>query len=296
MVGGYFWGMTSFINNGTLYTLVRLSYVIFGKRAVLSDGIGNTFFRVTYIREVCLCHWGARRILCSCPPLTFFDTTMAPLKQHAYMLLTWSQAGEDFDYHKAVELIGDHGGECLIAHERHQDGGHHYHAFVHFSPRLRTRNTSIFDVDGCHPNWRPKKDWGSVEAMIGYLFKDEEDGGGEIVAGGLDPGKYFEESPEKMSRDDKAKLVLQATSEAEAWALVAEHLPSNTLFNFNNIKSWIGHRFDRKEEKGYTVQTGRTFDLSNYPELQDWVDLELRLEIPGKCVSFLGLVCLFLRV
>lgn len=207
---------------------------------------------------------------------------MAPRQQHAYMLLTWSQVGENFDYFKAVELIGDHHGECIISHEFHEDGGHHYHAFCHFEPRLRTRDTTIFDVDGFHPNWQPKKEWGTVGMMCRYVMKE----GADVVGGGLDWSKYTEESPDKMTRDDKAKLVLQASSEAEAWSLVKEHLPANSLFNFNNVKGFINHTFGKQKEDKYVVPAGRVFDISKYPDLKDWVDLELRLEIPGKFYSF----------
>lgn len=51
-----------------------------------------------------------------------------------------------------VELEGDRIKWCVIAHELHQDGGHHLHVQIEYERRRNIRNGAHFDFLGCHPN------------------------------------------------------------------------------------------------------------------------------------------------
>ncbi|AXB22612.1 replication associated protein [Lynx canadensis faeces associated genomovirus CL3 128] len=109
---------------------------------------------------------------------------MAPffLKNRRYVMLTYSQAGSDFDYWSIVELLSSHGAECIIGRELHADGGTHFHVFVDFGRLFQRRKTDLFDVGGKHPNIMPV--WKTPGEAFDYATKD-----GDIVAGGLErPG------------------------------------------------------------------------------------------------------------
>jgi len=70
------------------------------------------------------------------------------------IFLTYSQcevAKEDLlEFLK--DLIGDRIKWCVVAHELHQDGGHHLHVQLELERPLNIRNQDHFDCMGCHPN------------------------------------------------------------------------------------------------------------------------------------------------
>lgn len=71
------------------------------------------------------------------------------------MGLTFPQCDLDF-YNFAVAFFC-HGylGEAIkgvIGQEVHKDGGTHYHCYVHWNFKLRSRDPRMFDLEGHHPN------------------------------------------------------------------------------------------------------------------------------------------------
>jgi len=52
--------------------------------------------------------------------------------------------------------------KVLVAQERHEDGNHHLHAYVHFNNQPNIRNSRFFDHASYHPNIQPVRrvlDW-----------------------------------------------------------------------------------------------------------------------------------------
>lgn len=59
------------------------------------------------------------------------------------------------------------------AEEHHQDGGRHWHAFVMFHRKPRSRSPSFFDVEGIHPNIKTSAGTGVDKIKIWkYLTKE----------------------------------------------------------------------------------------------------------------------------
>lgn len=98
--------------------------------------------------------------------------------QFRYALLTYAQC-EGLDPFAIVNKCAELGAECIVARENHADGGIHFHAFVDFGRKFRSRNARVFDVGGFHPNVSPSK--GRPGEGWDYATKD-----GDIVAGGLE--------------------------------------------------------------------------------------------------------------
>lgn len=99
-----------------------------------------------------------------------------------YVLLTYAQCG-DLDEWAVVDHLSQLGAECIVARELHPTtGGIHFHVFVDFGRRFRSRRVDVLDVEGRHPNVSPSK--GTPGKGYDYAIKD-----GDVVAGGLErPG------------------------------------------------------------------------------------------------------------
>jgi hypothetical protein len=105
--------------------------------------------------------------------------TGQPIRSYTYLLLTYSQVGDDFDYNKLKRIVDNHQGKFVIAREKHKDGGTHYHAFLAFTAkRFQTRNHTLFDIP-YHPDWLPVRT--SPWKAYDYTTKD-----GDIVFTNLD--------------------------------------------------------------------------------------------------------------
>lgn len=63
---------------------------------------------------------------------------------------------------------------CIVARERHADGGYHLHAAVEFRRRIQ-RKFDFFDFNGAHGNYQSCSSWG---ACVNYCRKDQ---GAEVV-------------------------------------------------------------------------------------------------------------------
>lgn len=68
--------------------------------------------------------------------------------------LTYSQAGGTLTKEIILDELIAKGGNCdyIVAQERHQDGGIHFHCYIKYETKLESRNARIFDILGIHPN------------------------------------------------------------------------------------------------------------------------------------------------
>lgn len=191
-----------------------------------------------------------------------------------YVLLTYSQA-DTLDYWKIVELVGSLGGECIIGREHHVDGGIHFHAFVDFGRKFRSRRADVFDVDGCHPNIT--KSYGNAAGGFDYATKD-----GDVVAGGLArPGDGEDQA---MQGSDTWYQAMQAETRDEFFALLEQCAPKNLILNFPAISRFADWRFEKKADT-YSTPEGN-FDLSGCPGLNSWVENNLLRANRGKPLFF----------
>lgn len=98
-----------------------------------------------------------------------------------YVLLTYAQCG-DLDEWAVVDHLSALNAECIVGKELHpRTGGVHFHVFVDFGRKFRSRRVDILDVEGRHPNVVPSK--GTPEKGYDYAIKDQDFG---AVAGGLE--------------------------------------------------------------------------------------------------------------
>lgn len=62
--------------------------------------------------------------------------------------------------------------QVVVAQENHQDGGQHYHAYVHFTGQPCIRNVQFFDFHELHPNIQPCR---QVRQWLKYISKADEE-------------------------------------------------------------------------------------------------------------------------
>jgi len=100
--------------------------------------------------------------------------------QASRFLLTFSQTGE---YGPVSEILGYHLALLppmeyyLIGHERHADGGHHYHLVLVFKEKLHLRDPHYFDwmFDDVHPNIKTiRHGRAQLERAAKYCRKDAD--------------------------------------------------------------------------------------------------------------------------
>jgi len=187
-----------------------------------------------------------------------------------YVLLTYAQCG-DLDPFKVSDLLSGLGAECIIGREDHSDQGVHLHAFVDFGRKYRTRKQRFADVDGRHPNIQPfgrtpEKGWD-------YAIKD-----GDVVAGGLErpSGSTVSEAGDVWSQ------IVLAESVGEFWDMVRSLAPRALLTSFNSLRSYAEWHY-RPEPAPYSTPDGISFDLSGFPELDEWVRDNLSGNHVGEC-------------
>lgn len=214
------------------------------------------------------------RIILNITVLLWTHLPQAPMRQFQakHVLLTYAQCGE-LDPFKVVSHLGDLGAECIIGRENHADGGVHLHCFATFEEKFRTRNPRWADVEGCHPNCQPCKT--TPEKMYDYAIKD-----GEVVAGGLERPSGIRDG----ENDSKWGRILLASTRDEFFALVKELDPRSLGYAHSSVMRCADWLFPPLRES-YVTPTGITFDTTNFPELEQWVQTHLRESVVGKLKS-----------
>jgi Geminivirus Rep catalytic domain len=182
-----------------------------------------------------------------------------------YILLTYAQTKDDFDFNAIHRIVSNAGGTCVIAREKHKDGGTHYHAFLHFNKkRFQTRSFHYFDTQGHHPNiavirYTP---WKSYD----YTIKD-----GDVVFNNCERPTEQGNSTKRPRLHMEWQTVMSSQTEHEFLQNMRDLLPGYLITNYNNICSYMNDHY-RPEE--VPVYEGPTFDLKpEAPEtLQAWIE------------------------
>lgn len=181
------------------------------------------------------------------------------LKNRRYVLLTYSQAGADFDYWSVLDLFTQLRAECIIGRELHADGGIHFHVFVDFGRLFSSRKTDVFDVGGKHPNVLPV---GRTPAKAwDYACKD-----GDVVAGGLDrPGRDTDIDP------DNFWASATASQSADEFLHLCDQLaPRDFIRGFTQFRAYANWKWDSGALE-YDQPSNVTFDTSAAPGLDEWI-------------------------
>uniref|UniRef100_A0A8E7G2B4 Replication-associated protein n=1 Tax=Periparus ater Genomoviridae sp. TaxID=2814985 RepID=A0A8E7G2B4_9VIRU len=186
-----------------------------------------------------------------------------------HFLLTYAHVeGRDgkppLDPFRVVEVIGDLGAECIVARELYPTGeGFHFHVFVSFERRFRSRKADVFDVDGYHPNVEPSR----KNALGGFDYATKD---GEVVAGGLERPSGIG-GRRGANRDEVVwGQITTAETRDEFWSLCDELDPKSLVCNFPALQRFADWKF-RPVKVPYVTPDG-VFDTSGYDALDDWRD------------------------
>lgn len=113
--------------------------------------------------------------------------------------------------------------DYLIAQEKHEDGGKHFHCMIKFSKKLDKKNSRWNDIMGYHCN-----DAGAVkshEDVTKYCMKD-----GDYISQGIelreDRTKFWGEALKRAADGDREG----------AWKLLCDKSPKEVLLRGNQIK------------------------------------------------------------
>jgi len=174
------------------------------------------------------------------------------------------------DPSEIVDSIATIGGRCIVGQEQYNDtGGLHFHVFIAFESKFRSRRADVFDVNGYHPNVVPSR--GSPERGWDYATKD-----GQIVGGDLPRPS----GDGDRSAKERWTSIVQAESVEEFWRLLEVLDPQRLACNFPALQRYADWKF-RVEPVPYESPPGQ-FDISLFPELGDW-QRQLGLTTTGAC-------------
>lgn len=155
-----------------------------------------------------------------------------------YGLFTYAQSA-GLNHWAVLELFSGLGAECIIARENHEDGGTHLHVFVDFERRFRTRSSSIFDVEGYHPNVTASR--GKPDQGYDYAIKD-----GDIIGGGLARPDGVTRRAGDSPTDQKWGEIAGAETREEFWRLVHELDPKSVVVHFPAISKYCDWKYAPK--------------------------------------------------
>ena len=145
----------------------------------------------------------------------------------------------------------------LIGRERHDDGGYHLHAYLHFGRRRRFVGADAFDVEGYHPNVQKPRSAGNV---IAYCCKED-----------TEPLANFDY--QLGEQDESWTSILERTgNETEFLQAVRSRFPRDYVLRLRELLYFCEWRFGRAE----TEYTGRErSDFIELPAMKDWVEVNL---------------------
>lgn len=145
-------------------------------------------------------------------------------------------------------------GYC-IGQENHADGGLHFHAFLQFDPRLRTKNPRFFDLDGFHANILPCK-----FPREAYEYAKKE---GRVLEHNI---KF---KPPKKSWGE----ILEECGDAESFTrAVQTHYPRDAVLHLDKLEYFCERRFKPK----LPPYVPRHVEFILPQSLTDWVETHLR--------------------
>lgn len=177
-----------------------------------------------------------------------------------YFLVTYAQCG-DLDGFAVMEMFSSLGAECLVARERHEDGGLHLHAFVDFGTKFRGRGAAIFDVEGRHPNITTIGR--SPFKAYDYCLKD-----GDVICGGAE--RPVEATNVGTSTYDKWSEIASAASRSEFWDMVFRLDPKAGCCNYSTLAKYADWRF-AVDPPVYATPAAITFVDGGLDGRDEWV-------------------------
>ncbi|KAI0278674.1 hypothetical protein BC826DRAFT_882638, partial [Russula brevipes] len=181
--------------------------------------------------------------------------------------LTWSQIGDlDNEYiQNKFDSLGANVKTWFAAEEHHQDGGRHWHAFIMFHQKLRTRDKHYFDVGGIHPNIKVSKGNSLDQVKIWkYLNKDHYHKFG--------PWEGPNSTQDVGGMKEAYAAAASAHTRDEFFQLIKHADPKNYITQFERLEYYADKHF-APPKKEYTPPEQ---DFIRIPdEMKMWVEHEL---------------------
>lgn len=191
------------------------------------------------------------------------------VKDARYLLLTYSQAGPDFNYTEIETLFSTLHADCRIGRERHADGGIHYHVFVDFGRKYSTRRTSIFDIQGRHPNI--KKVGRTPWCAYDYVEKE-----GDVVGGSAT--RPAETNPGGSDESKKSwEEIANADDADHYWELLRALQPRALCTNFGNLQKYADWKW-RKTTPAYQHNEDFEFNMEGHSNVVEWKETNIPWE------------------
>lgn len=128
----------------------------------------------------------------------------------------------------------------IVAHERHQDGGHHYHVLAQWETQFKASDLRVFDVDGCHPNFKSVRGDGNINRVLDYCLKDDDYYGDDV--------EFFRRATPPRSKVSIWTEIVSAQSAEQFRQLVRELAPFEWVNNSNAIASYCAANFEQPSE------------------------------------------------
>lgn len=143
------------------------------------------------------------------------------------------------------------GTNIVVAHELHQDGGHHLHSYIQAPEAIRTRDVAYFDFRGKHPNIvsakNPKKCYDYVTKERNYVTH------GSFV---FKNGKSWADA-------------LQATTADAFKEIIKENNPRDYILQFDKITHFAETHYACKKTPYESRYAAESFNATD--TMMDWV-------------------------
>lgn len=151
----------------------------------------------------------------------------------AQIFLTYPRANVTLDdlyeHLHDLELYGVKQLKLVVAEEKHQDGGIHFHAYIRYAKPINCRNAHLWDYKELHPNIQGCR---SPKRVIDY-----------VVKGGL----YRSNFDIKLKRRDALAKLLDEINNPEQFVQEVIKLdPDYAISRFSNLRAFADYQFGKK--------------------------------------------------
>jgi hypothetical protein len=178
------------------------------------------------------------------------------------MLLTYAQTGPDFEWEMILQAVEIMGAKCVIAHEKHKDGGDHYHALCVHPTKFQFRDHRAFDIGHYHPNIKQIKV--TPEHTWAYVRKEND-----IKHDGI-PEKPVATRKRKADTDGVFNYILGAQTKDQMAKRFKEKRPREYFTCHNNIKATIETEFPQDDHPAWVTPPNFISNIDLFPEILDW--------------------------
>lgn len=157
---------------------------------------------------------------------------------------------------------------CCTSEERHEDGGKHFHVYAKFTKRFRSKDQSIFDYSGRHPNIQSAYNPGKC---LTYVQKDKN-----FIESGVPPA---------LKEDNSWDAIVAVETKDDFMQAVKAKYPRDYVLNLEKLEYYAEKRF--KPELPAYVPIYNDFIVP--APVKEWMDQMHQVRVPTAHIFSLGL-------